>query len=163
MRKIQLTQGKVALVDDEDYEWINQWSWCAGLSRKTGDFYAKGWGGTGRMTSIHRIVMNAEVGDEVDHQNHNTLDCRKVNLLLTKRSGNAKNILLRRDNKSGVCGVFWDKRCGKWRVSLQCNNEFIHIGRFKSKEDAIEARRHANVLYGFHPNHGCTNKEVSDA
>ena len=98
--------------------------------------------------------MNAEVGDEVDHQNHNTLDCRKVNLLLTKRSGNAKNTLLRRDNKSGVCGVTWHKRTKKWVAKIMVDGKSKHLGYFITLGAATFARKAANCQYGFHINHG---------
>lgn len=154
MKEIRLTQGQVALVDDEDYEWLSQWKWCASFDSTNQRIYAKGWAGGTRLTYMHRIIMDAKHGDIVDHQNHNTLDCRRANLLLTDASGNGKNASLRRNNKSGVCGVIWDRDRGAWRAELQSNNKRLYIGRFKFMDDAIEARRHASVLHGFHPNHG---------
>ena len=80
MKEIILTQGQVALVDDEDFEYLNQWKWCAIKSRKT--YY------TTRtiyipckMTVImHRIIMNTPLDMTVDHIDHNGLNNQKYNL-----------------------------------------------------------------------------------
>ena len=81
MRKIKLTQGKYAIVDDEDYEYLNQWRW---FTFKNGYVWY-----VARETTIdhkrkciymHRLIMNAVNGECVDHINRNGLDNRKYNL-----------------------------------------------------------------------------------
>lgn len=58
------------------------------------------------------------------------------------------------DNKSGFTGVNWHKRDEIWNVNIRVSNKSIHIGYFKDKQDAIDARKKANIKYGFHKNHG---------
>jgi hypothetical protein len=95
MKEIKLTQGKVALVDDEDYEWLNQWKWVAWKHRNT--YYAVTHGGKANgkyfNLSMHRIILNVPEGLEIDHIDHNGLNNQKNNIRICTRSQNAKNII----------------------------------------------------------------------
>lgn len=157
MKTIELTQGQVTLVDDEDYDRLSQYNWSAQYSPLSKAYYAVTTlydGGIRRRIIMHRFILNAPRGCEVDHQNHNTLDNRKNNIKLTTASGNRKNAGLRSNNTSGFCGVHWDKPSKRWRASIRLGNRTIVLGRFLDKQDAIEARKAANIKYGFHENHG---------
>jgi hypothetical protein len=88
MKTIELTQGKVALVDDGDFEYLNQFSWhfengYASRSEKVE--------GKVRTCKMHRQIMNATQGIEVDHRDHNTLNNQKANLRTCTRSQNQMN------------------------------------------------------------------------
>jgi len=72
---------------------------------------------------------------------------------------NLRNQKLRKTNSSGVCGVYWHKGCGKWYACIHVNYKNKHLGYFVNKEDAIAARKQAEFEYGFHPNHGQTEKK----
>lgn len=107
----------------------------------------------------HRIIWEMHNGAipegyEVDHINHVRSDNRIENLRLVKRQQNNQNMSLRRNSTSGYIGVTWDKQTNKWRSVIHVNGKNIHLGRFSNLEDAVEARRAAEVEYGFHPNHG---------
>ena len=77
MREIPLTQGKVALVDDEDYEWLNQWKWCL---NSTGYAVRSGTDQGVSLVCMHRQIMGAQTGEQCDHVNHDKLDNRRSNL-----------------------------------------------------------------------------------
>src|SRR4030066_2184242 len=114
MKEIKLTRGKVAIVDDEDYEWINQWKWHCngqGYAERHCDIPGKR-----TMIKMHRLILNTPNGMETDHINHNRLDNRKSNLRVRTRSQNAINTPIRSSNTSGKKGVDWKKNVGKWRV-----------------------------------------------
>ena len=100
------------------------------------------------------LYMNGKFPEEVDHINHNRVDNRWVNLRSTTSTGNKRNLSMSRSNISGFTGVSWDDCNKKWRTKININGKTIHIGRFCNKEDAIKARKEANVKYGFHANHG---------
>jgi len=87
MKLIPLSQGLFAKVDDEDYEWLNQWKWCALEDDNT--FYAMR--RAGKTILMHSIIMQTPVGMEVDHKNYNGLDNRRENLRLCTRSQNQHN------------------------------------------------------------------------
>jgi len=91
---------------------------------------------------------------EIDHINGSGSDNRINNLRDVTTSENNKNVRLRSDNTSGFTGVRWFKRDNNWRARIVVNKKEIHLGYFDSIEDAIKARKEANIRYGFHPNHG---------
>lgn len=91
---------------------------------------------------------------EIDHINHDKRDNRISNLRLINRSDNARNLSKSRSNKSGVTGVFKHTQTGAWQAQIRVNRKSIHLGSFNEIEDAIAARRSAEIKYGFHQNHG---------
>ena len=86
MKRIKLTQGQFAIVDDKNYEWLNQWKWCAWWSKDTKSFYAvrrsKKRNGKSYIIRMAREILGLKCGDkrEADHRNHNTLDNFNSNL-----------------------------------------------------------------------------------
>ncbi len=107
---------------------------------------------------LHRIVFFYVIGrfpkNEIDHINGNKSDNRWINLRDVSKSDNQKNASKRKDNKSGCTGVSWHNRERKWVVRIQSNKQYIEIGSFNDMQDAITARKEAELKYGFHPNHG---------
>jgi len=93
MREIPLTQGKTALVSEEDYEFLMQFKWCASLESRGTKWYAirrarkeELAAGSSRKIRMHRVVMERTLGrpltqDEVvDHINHDSLNNTRPNL-----------------------------------------------------------------------------------
>ena len=103
---------------------------------------------------IWAIVHGAPPRGEIDHINHDRADNRIVNLRDVSKAENLVNQSLRRNNKSGVTGVDWDKREGKWRAQFSVNGRRVRLGAYADKADAIAARKAAEVRHGYHPNHG---------
>lgn len=142
MKKIPLTRGKYALVDNEDFEYLNQWKWYCNSGRACrtvslpGDCAKKR---NRKVVYMHRLIMNDPKNMEVDHINSDPLDNRKSNLRICKMSDNKKNRLLNKNNKSGYKGVSWNERLGKWVVVVQNK----HIGCFLDKE--LAARKYNEV------------------
>lgn len=93
-----------------------------------------------KFSSFHRLVMHAKPGEIVDHINRKRFDNRKKNLRVCQYSENDRNRGLYSTNKSGVSGVHFDKRRSKWVAAITYNRKKIFIGRFISKDDAIDAR-----------------------
>lgn len=112
----------------------------------------------GKACYCHRIIWLLIYGRwpiSIDHIDHNPLNNVLKNLREVRgQKEQAKNFSRRYDNKSGVTGVFYDKNRSKWMAYIKVNYKRIHLGRFTSKEDAIEARKKAEAAYGFHTNHG---------
>ena len=132
MKKIKLTQGKYALVDDKDFKWLNQWKWY--FDNTVG--YAKGWM-DGKKMYMHRLILNTPKNLVTDHKNLNKLDNTRDNLRNVTRSQNCFNKSLLSKNISGHRGVYWDKQTNKWRVIIGINHKTINFGRFINKIDAI--------------------------
>ena len=96
--------------------------------------------GQKRFVRFHRIIMHALPGQVVDHINKNRADNRKQNLRCCDRAENIRNRGLYSTNTSGVTGVFYDNQRGKWVASITFNNKRHLLGRFETKEGAVEAR-----------------------
>lgn len=139
MKKIMLTRGQVTLVDDEDFEWLSQWKWCA-RKGASGKFYAarSQWDSDTKKNKtiiMARVIVGAKKGEEVDHKNGNTLDNRRrYNLRLCTPTQNRHNVGLSRRNTSGYKGVAFRKNSRKWEARM-----YLYLGSFNLKEEAARA------------------------
>jgi hypothetical protein len=146
MRTIQLTKGKVAIVDDCDYEYLSQWKWLYsdGYAERKIRINEKS-----KHIRMHQYILFAPDGMEVDHKNRSRLDNRRDNLRICTHSQNEANRSIFPNNISGKKGVSWDKVNKKWRAVIEYNYKYIHIGRYKDINDASEAyNRKAKELFG---------------
>ena len=91
---------------------------------------------------------------EIDHINGIRDDNRIDNLRLVSSSENSRNMAIGKKNKSGVIGVSFYKSRNKWRATIMSNNKQKHLGYFGNKDDAISARKDAEIKYNYHKNHG---------
>jgi hypothetical protein len=143
MKRIPLTQGQFALVDNEDFERLNRFKWYARWSKYTKSFYAMRNSATvdGSRSSVllHREITGAKPSEQVDHKNHDTLDNRIENLRLCSISQNQANRRIDSDSSSGHKGVSWHRRIGKFQARLGVLGKREHIGYFDSAEDAARA------------------------
>lgn len=130
---IPLTQGKFAIIDDDDFEKVNIHKWC--LKKTSHNLYAKR-GCNKKTIHMHHLILEPKDEHIVDHINGNGLDNRKQNLRLCTHGDNMKNIKIRKDNLSGVRGVHWDKNAKKWFCQLQHNGKKIYLGLYKDLEEA---------------------------
>jgi len=92
--------------------------------------------------------------DEVDHISGFRTDNRIANLRNATGAQNSKNQQRRSDNASGVTGVFWNSERSKWQAQITVQTVHLHLGLFDSFDDAVAARKAAELKYGFHLNHG---------
>lgn len=145
MKKIPLTQGKYALVDDEDFEYLSQWRWywLNGYATKASARI----GGKQKRIYMHRIILKAKEKDMCDHKNANRCDNRKENLRLCNALQNSWNTKIAKNNTSGYKGVFWRKERDKWKVCLTANKQNIYIGSFVDKKEAAKAYNKAAIKY----------------
>ena len=141
IKKIKLTQGKFAIVDEDDYERINKYKWGY-LKTKDGNIYAQRGHrlNDNRTLYMHRFIMGEPKGKYVDHINRNGLDNRKVNLRISNNHLNQYNRKLNKNNTSGYNGVYWSKKTKRWISQMMIYWKMIRIGSFDSKEDAYKAR-----------------------
>lgn len=106
-----------------------------------------------RTFDAHRLAWFYVYGvwpkDEIDHINRVKNDNRIVNLRCVSRSANIQNSSLRRDNTSGVKGVCWHTHSGKWAARITVNHKRMQLGVFDKLEDAVKARKDAEIKY--HP------------
>lgn len=150
MKKIPLTQGKFALVDDEDYEDLSKLKWHIS-GRGYASRQSPRENGRQRVVFMHRVILGLKHGDGVDcdHINGDRLDNRRANLRPCTRAENMRNVKRRSDNRSGFKGVHWRKDKCQWAASIRVNYRPVHLGYFKSAEEAYEVYcLAADILHG---------------
>ena len=146
MKIICTRKGEEILVDDEDYEWLNQYTWRIDVSHG----YAmttlpRDSNGRQRHIYMHRLITGLQPGDglEADHWNRNKADNQRGNLRVCTQLENKKNIGRRKSNTAGYKGVTFDKKTGRWIAQRTCDNKLHFLGRFTSPEIAHEAYKKA--------------------
>lgn len=140
MKQIPLTQGKVALVDDEDYDrLVAMGKWKYQKSSSGGGYASKSKirrKEDGKYTSdtilMHRFIMNASKGFDVDHGDSDGLNNQKYNLKTCTHAENMRNMKKPSHNTSGFKGVHFYKSRNKWTAQIQVNLKTIHLGYFES-------------------------------
>lgn len=157
MKEIILASGESTQVDDDDYDYLIQFSWSIGG------------GGYPRYTInkksyyIHKIVVNCGALDTVDHIDGNKLNNQKSNLRKCTKLENSRNRNLDKRNKSGYKGVNWDGRDEKWRASITVNGKAKWLGLFADPIEAamsydLAARKYFGLFAKTNKDMGLLNK-----
>lgn len=141
--EIPLTQGQMALIDDEDFELVNQHNWHAAWNEHGKTFYAMTntvrRDGTITTEYMHRLILGAKRGQHVDHIHHLTLDNRRSEIRLCNNAQNAHNSGPKFNNTSGYKGVCWHKHTKKWRARIRVSGKRIFLGYYLTPEAAHSA------------------------
>lgn len=139
MKKIQLTKNQYTVIDEEDFEKVSQYNWYfqsfGYAARKVGGFKKQ------KTVLLHRFIMDAKQGEEIDHINGDKLDNRKENLRFCTHRQNAVNQRIYSTNTSGFRGVYAVGK--KWAAQIYRYNKAIYLGSFETKELAAKARDEA--------------------
>ena len=146
MKRIPLTQGQFAIVNDDIYEYLNQFKWYALWNNHTKSFYAvrkEKWK-TGKWHTIPmaREILDLQYGDnrQADHIDHNTLDNRILNLRVVTCQQN-------QFNHKNPKGYSWCKTRQKYQAQIRINGKNTSLGRFKTAAEAHIAYLEAKNLY----------------
>ena len=143
-KMIPLTQGKFTLVDDEDFEWLNQWKWFY-----DNGYAARNTGPRGHQKTLlmHRVIMNTPDGMDTDHINGVRSDNTRANLRVCDDAQNRANAGIRSDNSSGFIGVYKKKNRRKWYVQIQVGRRRKHVGSYETAEEAARAYDQVALKY----------------
>lgn len=157
MKEIPLTRGLFALVDDEDFDWLNQWNWAAvrDRSQKIDTFYAKRAGSKNDLVKeqrMSRLLMRAPSGVKVDHKNGDSLDNQKSNLRLASSRQNSQNARKwSKPTSSQYKGVSYRKNGGKWVARAWCPETRVRksLGYFTTEtEAALQYDQEVRKMFG---------------
>lgn len=148
--RLPLTQGKWALVDATDLDWLMQWEWCAAQCRD-GSWVAQR-GGEG-ATLLHQAILPVEPPLIVDHVNGDRLDCRRSNLRAATHSQNGANSKRKGKQPHGFKGIYLDAdRAARahekpWVATIKVNYKSKFLGRYATPEEAARAYDAAAVQH----------------
>lgn len=131
-REIPLTKGQIAIVDDEDHEWLRRHSWCY---LKVGYAFARI---QGKGVYMHRLILATPSGVLTDHINGNRLDNRRANLRPANRAQHNQN-KVGWSQVSRYKGVRLHKASGKWHADISVNGRRIYLGYFEHEDEAARA------------------------
>ncbi len=161
MKIIQLTKGKVTIVDDEDFDLINSYKWKVSKSHSNINYAIRNaWDGKQkkyRKESIHRVIMGVTNSNIfIDHIDGDGLNNCKSNLRICTHSQNACNRKSAIGSSSQYLGVSLIKSTGKWLALIRKDKRLYYLGVFN-----IEA--HAALAYNkaaqkFHGEFASLNK-----
>lgn len=137
---VPLTQGYEAVIDASDVAIVKAYTWKATVDTRR-VYATTNVGGRENKTGMrmHRLIMDAPDGVDVDHIDHNGINNRRNNMRLCTRSENLQNQRKRIDNTSGFKGVHYYKRTGRWRAYIMLEGKERHLGYFDTPELAYDA------------------------
>ena len=150
MKKISLTQGKFALVDDEDFDELSKYKWYAHKSFNT--FYAErqvrveqGRGNRQKPMKMHIVILGTPSGMLTDHIDGDGLNNQRINLRIATFQENCRNTRKYKNNSTGFKGVIFQDK--KYRPRIMVSGKSISLGMFEKKEDAYQAYCDACIKY----------------
>lgn len=141
MKTIYTRKKEEILVDDDDFDYLNQWNWY--ITRKGYAARTEHGGKSGKVDKtifLHRIVNKTPEGLVTDHINRNKTDNRKENLRSATNTTNQRNRGLQKNNTSGESGISWHSQNNKWWVRIYIGKKTYSFGCFLKIEDAIKAK-----------------------
>ncbi len=147
MKEIDLTKGKIALVDDEDFEYLNQWKWHVNhngyairqLSKKESPNIRQ------RLFMHHAILPRNDL--VIDHIDGNKVNNQKSNLRYASVLNNTRNQTIRKDSSCGYKGVYFSLQKNKWHARIKTSTKRLHLGFFDSSKEAAKAYNQAAIKY----------------
>lgn len=147
MKEIKLANGKgIALVDDEDYEFLNSKKWFL-----SGKYARTGYRKNRKIIkhNMHNYLINIPDGFFVDHIDRNGLNYQKENLRVVTRQQNQMNRSSYKNSSSKYKGVSWHKKNKKWTTHIKFNYKDYNLGYFDDEKDAARTyNKAAEELFG---------------
>ena len=145
MKKIKLTFGKFAIVDDDDYDLASKIDWRYSKNGYASKSYRKN--GKVKTIYLHRLINKTPNGIGTDHINRNRLDNRKINLRTANQDLNNFNKGIMKNNTSGKTGVTWHSQVKKWWARINFKGKTISLGCFIDFSEAVFVREKAEIYY----------------
>ena len=146
VRQINLSQNKIVILDDEDFERQSSFHWWYRGERNAHQGYAIRHAKEGMKSKtvyLHREIMNPPPGHEVIFKNFDRLDCRRQNLAVVTKEEARRHHRVRRDSRSGIKGVRLNPDGGSWSAQIYPNGFCYNVGTYYSEDEAIQGYEEA--------------------
>ncbi len=149
MKKIKLTQGKFALVDDEDFEWLMKWKWhfVHGYAMRKKYLGKQNEKYIYKDIYMHRLILATPKGLDTDHINNFKLDNRRKNLRIATRRQNLQNRFFSKRKNSNLPMGVGKHHSGKWRARITVNGKELSLGSYNTSKEAGIAYNWATLKY----------------
>jgi len=146
-KQIELTQGKSAIIDDADFEWLNRWKWHYCADKNSNGYAARTQKVDGKQIkiSMHRLILDAPTNSQVDHINGDGLDNRQSNLRLATHTQNTRNGRAR-EGTSVYKGVSF-YHGGRWQAQINTGHHVLCLGYYATQWDAAKAYNEAALKH----------------
>lgn len=147
--EVPLSRGAVAIVDEADLERVTQYRWHLSFYGYAASKKYRGY--------MHRLIVDAQPGNTVDHINGDRLDNRRANLRIVPKATNLQKTdrLVHAHNKSGYKGVWRRSDTGRWTAQASVNGKGVSLGCYDTAEEA--ARAYDDFVRRQHGPHARTN------
>ncbi|MGH1233063.1 AP2/ERF family transcription factor [Bacillus toyonensis] len=147
VKEIPLQDGSIALVDDEDYERINQFNWVIRWMNNSSVSIISA-AIDSESIQLNRFILNIKNNEiPIKFLNNNRLDFRKENLVLTNRKSISRSTKARRGSTSKYKGVSYEKQTKKWIAKISVNGKDKNLGRYLNEDDAAKAYNEAAICF----------------
>ena len=147
MKRISLTGGKYAIVDDDDYPYLSRFKWSIHTA-KNGEYVARKLN-RDSILYMSSLIIGCGRTKTIVYKNKDTLDLRKNNLYLADASVKSQGGRKFKNKSSQYKGVSWEKRHGMWKVEISKNRKSYYLGEYKDEKKAAQAYNvKALELYG---------------
>lgn len=137
---VECFDGTQFMIDLDDYNIVSCYTWHCNNGYIVGKVNKK-------EIKIHRFLLNAQEGQEIDHINRNPLDNKRDNLRIISRSGNCVNRGKCSNNTSGRTGVYRVSGYDRYAAQLNIDGKRIYLGSYDTYEDACRIRELAEQKY----------------
>ena len=150
MKEIQLTKGRVALVDDADFDWLNSYKWCLLIGGGKREYAHGARKYNGNLILMHRLIFGLPSKSfDIDHIDGNGLNNQRSNLRMCTRSENLRNVAKRAICKAKYKYIHYDRSRQRWQAEITVNG-VRYRSKWKSTEEeaAIEANKLITQYHG---------------